>query len=104
MLVTPLRDGMNLVAKEYVACRIDDDGALVLSEFAGAAVELDGAFLVNPHDADGVKRGDPRRDRARTRPSSSGGCAACARSVEAYDVDRWAKSFLAALAEPEQGR
>ena len=40
MVVTPLRDGMNLVAKEYVACRFEDDGALVLSEFAGAADEL----------------------------------------------------------------
>ena len=49
------RDGMNLVAKEYVACRYDDDGALVLSEFAGAADELRQAFLVNPHDIDGMK-------------------------------------------------
>ena len=50
MLVTPLRDGMNLVAKEYVAARSDDDGVLVLSEFAGAADELTDAVLVNPHD------------------------------------------------------
>ena len=55
MLVTPLRDGMNLVAKEYVACRLDDTGALVLSEFTGAADELREAFLVNPHDIDGLK-------------------------------------------------
>ncbi len=55
MLVTPLRDGMNLVAKEYVACRHDDAGVLVLSEFAGAAIELQDALLVNPHDTDGVK-------------------------------------------------
>src|SRR5215218_4220915 len=55
MLVTPLRDGMNLVAKEYVACRVDEDGALILSEFAGAARELDEAILVNPHDLDGIK-------------------------------------------------
>ena len=55
MLVTPLRDGMNLVAKEYVACRIDDTGVLVLSEFAGAAQELRNAILVNPHDLDGLK-------------------------------------------------
>ena len=54
MLVTPLRDGMNLVAKEYVATRYDETGALVLSEFAGAAVELKDALLVNPHDIDGV--------------------------------------------------
>ncbi|MEO8450110.1 MAG: bifunctional alpha,alpha-trehalose-phosphate synthase (UDP-forming)/trehalose-phosphatase, partial [Gemmatimonadota bacterium] len=50
MLVTPLRDGMNLVAKEFVACRSDGDGVLVLSEFAGAVAELDGALVVNPYD------------------------------------------------------
>ena len=55
MVVTPLRDGMNLVAKEYVAARADHGGALVLSEFAGAAAELRQAFLCNPHDLDGVK-------------------------------------------------
>jgi trehalose 6-phosphate synthase len=55
MLVTPLRDGMNLVAKEYVACRGDLGGALVLSEFTGAAAELRQAYLVNPHDLEGVK-------------------------------------------------
>jgi trehalose 6-phosphate synthase len=55
MLVTPYRDGMNLVAKEYVASRYAFDGALVLSEFAGAAEELVDAFLVNPFDADGIK-------------------------------------------------
>ncbi|MBS0214744.1 MAG: alpha,alpha-trehalose-phosphate synthase (UDP-forming) [Proteobacteria bacterium] len=54
-LVTPLRDGMNLVAKEYVAAQDrDDPGVLVLSLLAGAALELDGALLVNPHDLDGV--------------------------------------------------
>ena len=55
MMVTPLRDGMNLVAKEYVAARADHGGALVLSEFAGAAAELRQAFLCNPHDLDAVK-------------------------------------------------
>ena len=55
MVVTPLRDGMNLVAKEYVACRYDDDGALVLSEFAGAADELRQAYMVNPYDINGMK-------------------------------------------------
>src|ERR671917_210886 len=55
MLVTPYRDGMNLVAKEYVAARGDLGGVLVLSEFAGAAAELKQAFLVNPHDIAGVK-------------------------------------------------
>src|SRR5918997_1569942 len=55
MLVPPYRDGMNLVAKEYVAARSDLGGTLVLSEFAGAAAELKQAFLVNPHDVAGVK-------------------------------------------------
>ena len=81
MLVTPLRDGMNLVAKEYVACRSDLGGALVLSEFTGAAAELRQAYLVNPHDLDGVKdaiergaepgpRGGPTPD-ARAAPSGA---------------------------------
>ncbi|MCC5697783.1 trehalose-6-phosphate synthase, partial [Klebsiella pneumoniae] len=55
MVVTPLRDGMNLVCKEYVASRHDLGGALGLSEFAGAAAERTSAFLVNPHNLDGVK-------------------------------------------------
>jgi trehalose-6-phosphate synthase len=53
-LVTPLHDGMNLVAKEYVAACADGDGVLVLSRFAGAAQELDGALVVNPYDAEAV--------------------------------------------------
>ena len=53
-LVTPLRDGMNLVASEFVASRVDGDGALVLSEFAGVSDRLPGAMLVNPYDVDGV--------------------------------------------------
>ena len=54
MLVTPLRDGMNLVAKEYAACRVDGDGVLILSEFAGAAEQMRSAIIVNPYDVDGV--------------------------------------------------
>src|SRR6202041_3996637 len=54
-LVTPLRDGMNLVAKEFVAAQDPDDpGVLILSEFAGAARELDAALIVNPYDEAGV--------------------------------------------------
>ena len=55
MLVTPLRDGMNLVAKEYVAAKVDGRGALVLSEFTGAADKLSQAWLVNPYDIRGMK-------------------------------------------------
>ncbi len=56
-LVTPLRDGMNLVAKEYCACSTDGDGVLILSEFAGAAAQLQrDAYLVNPYDTEGVAK------------------------------------------------
>jgi trehalose 6-phosphate synthase len=97
MLVTPLRDGMNLVAKEYVACRSDLGGALVLSEFTGAAAELRRAYQTNPHDIDGVKDAieaalnqTPEEGRARMRSMR--------RQVLTYDLDRWARSFLDTLA------
>ncbi|MFD1720042.1 alpha,alpha-trehalose-phosphate synthase (UDP-forming) [Amnibacterium endophyticum] len=98
MLVTALRDGMNLVAKEYVATRADDDGVLVLSEFAGAADELKQALLVNPHDIEGLKRAIlaavhmPRQER-RTRMH------ALRRRVLTHDVEHWSRDFLSALAE-----
>jgi trehalose 6-phosphate synthase len=99
MLVTPLRDGMNLVAKEYVACRHDNGGVLVLSEFAGAAIELKDALLVNPHDTDGVKNA---LHRALTMPPAEGRrrMKALRRQVLTYDVDRWARSFLDTLGLP----
>ncbi|MEO6350252.1 MAG: trehalose-6-phosphate synthase [Candidatus Limnocylindrales bacterium] len=100
MIVTPLRDGMNLVAKEYVAARIDQGGALVLSEFTGAASELRHAFLCNPHDPDGVKDAlvraihvDKAEGRRRMRLMQ--------RYLRAHDVNRWARSFLAELGAPE---
>jgi trehalose 6-phosphate synthase len=96
MLVTALRDGMNLVAKEYVAARSDDRGALVLSEFTGAADELNGAILVNPHDIDGMKDAityavhiDPREARKRMRRLR--------RRVLGHDVTAWSQEFLAVL-------
>ena len=96
MLVTPLRDGMNLVAKEYVACRNDLGGALVLSEFTGAAAELRQAYLANPHHLEGVKDAietalnqTPEEGRRRMR--------AMRRQVLVHDVDLWAQSFLEAL-------
>ncbi|MGZ8807165.1 MAG: alpha,alpha-trehalose-phosphate synthase (UDP-forming) [Mycobacterium sp.] len=97
MLVTPLRDGMNLVAKEYVACRSDLGGALVLSEFTGAAAELRQAYLANPHHLEGVKDAieaalnqTPEEGRRRMR--------ALRRQVLVHDVDLWARSFLESLA------
>lgn len=93
MAVTPFRDGMNLVAKEYVACRGDDSGVLILSEFAGAAKELQDALLVNPHDVDGVAqafqtaRNLPTSD-AQTRMSNMRNI------VGQSDVHRWAERCL----------
>jgi trehalose 6-phosphate synthase len=96
MMVTPLRDGMNLVAKEYVAARADLGGALVLSEFAGASAELRQAFLVNPHDLDGLKDTlvraiyvDPIEANRRMR--------AMRRHLRTHDVRAWAQSFLTSL-------
>ena len=64
-LITPLRDGMNLVAKEYVACHSRGDGILILSEFAGAARELTEALPVNPYDPEAIRR---QMDRALAMP------------------------------------
>jgi trehalose 6-phosphate synthase len=100
MMVTPLRDGMNLVAKEYVAARVDHGGALVLSEFAGAAAELRHAFLCNPHDPDAVKDALVRA----TRVGAVEGrrrMQVMQRYLRVHDVDRWARSFLDDLAAPE---
>ncbi len=96
MLVTALRDGMNLVAKEFVACHFDLRGALVLSEFAGAADEMRSAFLINPYDIDGTKatilqavRVPPGEAARRMR--------ALRRRVFEFDVHHWANAFLGAL-------
>jgi trehalose 6-phosphate synthase len=96
MLVTALRDGMNLVAKEYVASRIDNRGVLVLSEFAGAADELPSAVRINPHDIDGMKDAIMR---AIDMPSAEQGrrMRALRRKVVENDVARWSRSFLDAL-------
>jgi trehalose-6-phosphate synthase len=94
---------MNLVAKEYVACRNDESGALVLSEFTGAADELGGAFLVNPHDIEGLKDTimratavSPAEARRRMRSMR--------RRVREHDVARWAQTFLSSLDGPTAGR
>lgn len=96
MIVTPLRDGMNLVAKEFLASRVDEDGVLVLSEFAGAADELTDALLVNPYDVDGVAdamhraltmdRGERRMRMAHLRAQ-----------VFEHDVRRWFDDYMEAL-------
>jgi trehalose 6-phosphate synthase len=112
LVVTSYADGMNLVAKEFVACRGDLEASVVLSEFAGAAQGMPGALIVNPYDIDAVKyallqaRRMPtaeRADRMRTMRDA----------VAASDVHTWANSFLRRLSRsrlrpvatgPNQGR
>ncbi|HEY4266615.1 MAG TPA: trehalose-6-phosphate synthase [Galbitalea sp.] len=96
MLVTALRDGMNLVAKEYVASRFDNDGVLVLSEFTGASDELRRSLRINPHDIDGLKDAIvqavemPLVERQRRMRSMR-------KLVLRNDVARWSAEFLTAL-------
>ncbi|HXK34514.1 MAG TPA: bifunctional alpha,alpha-trehalose-phosphate synthase (UDP-forming)/trehalose-phosphatase [Dehalococcoidia bacterium] len=96
MLVTPLRDGMNLVAKEFVASRVDEDGVLILSEFAGAAAELGDALHINPYDVDRmaglIRRALTMPDgerRARMRRLRD--------HVMTHDVNLWAMTFIDTL-------
>ncbi len=102
MLVTALRDGMNLVAKEYVAARWDEDGVLILSEFAGASDELRAALLINPHDIDGVKDAIvravhmPHAERRKRMRSLR-------KKVRENDVAHWSEAFLLSLREARAG-
>jgi trehalose 6-phosphate synthase len=100
-VVTPLADGMNLVAKEFVVCKYDEEGALVLSEFAGAAGELRQAFMVNPYDINGMKEAilaaanaDPQDLARRMR--------AMRKTVAEHDVKDWANGFLSSLVDDPQ--
>ncbi len=102
-LVTPLRDGMNLVAKEYVAAQDPEDpGVLILSQFAGALGELgQGALVVNPHEGEGVAAAinralDMPLDERKARHKLM------YEVIERYDIDRWAETFLFALGETRQ--
>ena len=97
-MITPLRDGMNLVAKEYLATRINNDGVLILSELAGAAKELPQALVVNPFDrnqlAESIKT-------ALEMPLSEQQArnAISRKRIERYDIEKWALSFMEALKE-----
>ncbi len=96
MLVTPVRDGMNLVAKEFVASRPDEDGVLLLSEFTGAAAELAEAVIVNPYDIDATTNALYRalsmsRDERRSRMQ------ALRRRVTQHTLERWRRAFVSAL-------
>ncbi len=103
MLVTALRDGMNLVAKEYVASRVDNRGVLILSEFAGAADELGTALRVNPHDIGALK---DTIMRAIEMPGAEQGrrMRSLRRKVIDNDVDAWSRSFLESLAAARRER
>ncbi|NNM74486.1 trehalose-6-phosphate synthase [Enterovirga sp. DB1703] len=97
-LVTPLRDGMNLVAKEYVASQSPDNpGVLVLSRYAGAAFELDGAVIVNPYDAAGTASGIARAF-AMSLAERRERWSAMMRHLETHTVNDWWRSFLDTLA------
>ena len=105
MVVTPYRDGMNLVAKEYVACRSGNDGALVLSEFAGAAEELRQAWQVNPYDINGMKAAIVEAAEAEPKDVTRR-MKAMRKTVMENDVTHWASSFLTDLTEvrPAHGK
>ncbi len=95
-LITPLKDGMNLVAKEYCACNIEENGVLILSEFAGAAAQLHhSAILVNPHDVDGVAQAIYRAFSMafEERKAKMNGLR---RSIYKQDIYFWVNSFLRA--------
>lgn len=96
MLVTPLRDGMNLVAKEFVASRHDLGGVLVLSEFAGAAWQMRRALLVNPRDVDGMKSVVVQALRM-TEKDRRMRMSILRMTVRRHDVHDWAESFLKEL-------
>jgi trehalose-6-phosphate synthase len=103
--ITPLRDGLNLVAKEYVVAQtaVDGAGVLLLSEFAGAAAELQGALLTNPYDIESLRDGlfralnlpeEERRQRL----------VRLSRVVERHDVAAWSRDFLRALSTSSERR
>lgn len=104
MLVTPFKDGMNLVAKEYVAAHGDGRGALVLSEFAGAAAELPQANLCNPFDIESVKRSimNAVRGLEEQPEEMARRMRAMHEQVRKHDVRVWSDAFFAALADAEK--
>lgn len=95
-LVTPLKDGMNLVAKEYCACQVEGDGVLILSEFAGAAVQLrSGAIVVNPYDLDRVAEAI-RHGVTLTRRQRRPAMRRLRKNIREEDVFWWVEQFLGA--------
>jgi trehalose 6-phosphate synthase len=96
-MVTSLHDGMNLVAKEYVAGRDDDDGVLILSQFTGASRELKDAVIVNPYDIE--QMADAIRFSLTMDPAErSGRMKRMRASVKEHNIYRWAGNLIAELA------
>ena len=104
-LITPLRDGMNLIAKEYVACRADKNGVLILSEMAGAARELGEAIVINPNSREEIASA---LIEALTMPASEQRrrMEIMQARLRRFDLGHWAQGFLADLAgvQPERAR
>ena len=98
-LVTPLRDGMNLVAKEYVACQIDDPGVLVLSRFAGASETMREALRVNPYNVDATAEAI-HRALTMDEPERRSRMAALRWRERRHDVGAWLDDFVAVAAAP----
>jgi len=98
LLVTPLRDGMNLVAKEYVSARSDMDGMVVISETAGAASELGEAVVVNPNDCDAIAAGI-KKALDMTLEEKNQINEVLHKRLKRYDIHFWAEEFLKVLNE-----
>ena len=102
-LLTPIRDGMNLVAKEYLACKVDNKGVLILSEMAGAAKEMSEAIIVNPHNyeeiSDALKRAleMPHEEQISRNKILK-------KRLTRYNVDKWANDFVNSLLKTEIDR
>lgn len=101
LFLTPLRDGMNLVAKEYVASRINDDGVLILGEMAGTAKELGEALIINPNDLEGTSQAlkqavsMPLKEQERRMKSMRS-------RLKRYDVKRWANDFMERMGQVKE--
>lgn len=97
-MITPLRDGMNLVAKEYLATRVNNDGVLILSELAGSSKELPQALLVNPFDIEQLSQSIktavemPLKEQKERNTISR-------KRIQRYDIDKWSSNFMNALDE-----
>ena len=102
-MITPTRDGMNLVAKEYVATRTDNTGVLILSEMAGAAHELNEALIINPNNfeqiVDSLKQAleMPKHEQVRRNKILQ-------KRLKRYNVEKWAKDFMKSLKETKKTR